>query len=45
MQAAQETESERFVFCETHGRRCSVAQGSQKCPCCGKRVCLCNYVL
>lgn len=42
MQAAEE---ERTVFCETHSRHCRFFQNSQKCACCGKRVCLCNYVL
>jgi hypothetical protein len=44
MQAAQDAD-ERFVFCETHSRRCKFSAGNSKCPCCGKRVCLCNYVL
>ncbi|MEW5840651.1 hypothetical protein [Nitrososphaera sp.] len=41
----QEAESARTVFCETHGRRCELASGSQRCPCCSKKVCLCNCVL
>jgi hypothetical protein len=44
MQAAPEFE-ERMVFCETHSRHCRVTSSTQKCPCCGKKVCLCNYVL
>lgn len=44
MQAAEELE-ERAVFCETHGKKCRSAPGVQKCACCGKKVCLCNYVL
>ncbi|WP_415284006.1 hypothetical protein [Candidatus Nitrososphaera sp. FF02] len=43
MQAAEELE-QRTIFCETHGRKCRFVQGT-KCACCGKRVCLCNYVL
>jgi hypothetical protein len=36
------------VFCETHSRRCRLvprAAGASRCPCCAKRVCLCNYIL
>lgn len=36
---------ERTVFCETHGRHCRFAPAGQKCSCCGKKFCLCNYVL
>jgi hypothetical protein len=46
MQAiAKEIESGRSVFCETHSRYCEFVSRSSKCACCGKRVCLCNYVL
>lgn len=46
MQAiAKEIESGRSVFCETHSRYCEFVSSSNKCACCGKRVCLCNYVL
>jgi hypothetical protein len=45
MQAvAKEVEEGRLVFCETHNRYCELDTGN-KCACCGKRVCLCNYVL
>lgn len=44
MQAAQEIE-DRTVFCETHNKHCRLVTGSHKCPCCGKKICLCNYVL
>jgi hypothetical protein len=43
MQAAEELDN-RIIFCETHGKKCTFTAGT-RCACCGKRVCLCNYVL
>jgi len=42
---AKEIEPGRSVFCETHNKNCEFVSENQRCACCGKRVCLCNYVL
>ncbi|AIF84095.1 hypothetical protein NTE_02038 [Candidatus Nitrososphaera evergladensis SR1] len=43
--AVEEQQQERTVFCETHSKKCRFVSQGAKCACCGKRVCLCNYVL
>jgi len=35
----------RIIMCETHNKRCQLIPRINKCPCCKKRLCLCNYIL
>jgi len=35
----------KILLCELHGKRCAFVQSYKKCPCCNKKICLCNYVL
>jgi len=35
----------KIVLCELHGKRCQFIHSCRKCPCCNKKICLCNYIL
>jgi len=35
----------RPIFCETHSKLCQFSDRTQKCPCCRKQNCLCDYIL
>ena len=40
-----ENSTARAILCETHNKRCQFISRVSKCPCCNKKVCLCNYIL